>query len=364
MNELLRHIQAIIRDQGPVSLATYMGLTLGHPTLGYYQRQNPFGAGGDFITAPEISQMFGELIGLWSVQRWRDMGSPSRFMLCELGPGRGTLMADALRAARVAPDFLEAAHLHLVETSRALRETQKAVIGRAVTWHDHVADLPPLPAIFIANEFFDALPIRQFQRMPDGWHERMVTNNLDTDQLCFALSPLALRDDRVFPAALRAAQMGAIAELCPAGLAVLESLAAHLVAYGGAGLVIDYGPEKTAPGDSFQAVRGHRFCDPLQNPGAADLTAHVDFQSLAATAQRAGCLTDGPMPQGQFLLQLGLAMLAQRLAQNASPAEQEAIRSAFQRLTGADQMGHLFKALALRHPALATSPGFEARNHD
>ncbi len=364
MNALLRHIRAIIRDQGPVSLATYMGLTLGHPELGYYQRQSPFGAAGDFITAPEISQMFGELIGLWCVQRWRDMGSPSLFMLCELGPGRGTMMADALRAARVAPDFLNAAQLHLVETSRALRETQKAAIGRAVTWHDHVADLPPLPAIFIANEFFDALPIRQFQRLPGGWHERMVTIDPDTDQLCFTLSPVALGDDTVFAPALRAAAAGAIAELCPAGLAIIESLAAHICACGGAGLIIDYGPEKTAPGDSFQAVRGHSFCDPLQNPGEADLTAHVDFQSLAATAQRAGCLTDGPLPQGRFLLQLGLAMLAQRLAQNASPAEQDAIHSAFQRLTATDQMGHLFKALALRHPVLAVSPGFEACIHD
>jgi NADH dehydrogenase [ubiquinone] 1 alpha subcomplex assembly factor 7 len=359
MNELLQHIQAIIREQGPISLATYMGLALGHPKHGYYHSQSPFGAAGDFITAPEISQMFGELIGLWCVQRWRDMGGPREFMLCELGPGRGTLMADALRAARIAPDFLDAAHLHLVETSMVLRDAQKTAIGCAATWHDSVADLPPLPALIIANEFFDALPIRQFQRTPDGWHERMVNINPDTDQLCFALSPVPVRDDAIFPAAMRTAPSGAIAELCPAGQAILESLAAHLAAYGGAALIIDYGPAKSAVGDSFQAVRGHDYCDPLQHPGHADLTAHVDFQSLATVAQAAGCQTDGPVSQGQFLLQLGLAVRAQHLAQNATPDEQHAINSEFHRLTGPDQMGNLFKALALRHPALASSPGFE-----
>ncbi len=359
MNELLQHIQAIIRTEGPISLAAYMGLALGHPKHGYYQQGNPFGAAGDFITAPEISQMFGELIGLWCIQRWHDMGSPREFMLCELGPGRGTLMADALRAARIAPDFLNAAQVHLVETSRALRECQKANIARPITWHGGVADLPPLPALIIANEFFDALPIRQFQRTAGGWHERMVACDRDTDQLCFALSPVPVRDDAIFPAAMRLAPEGAIAELCPAGQGVITSLAAHIQQYGGGTLIIDYGPAVSAAGDSFQAVRGHGYCDPLQNPGHADLTAHVDFQSLAEAARSAGCQADGPVPQGQFLLQLGLAARAQRLTQNASPKEQEAIKSAFHRLTDSDQMGSLFKAMALRHPALAPSPGLE-----
>lgn len=359
MNELLHHIQAIIRDQGPITLATYMGLALGHPKHGYYQSQSPFGAVGDFITAPEISQMFGELIGLWCVQRWRDMGSPREFMLCELGPGRGTLMADALRAARIAPDFLDAASLHLVETSHALRAAQKTAIGRTAIWHDSVEDLPPLPALIIANEFFDALPIRQFQRAPDGWHERMVTVHPDTDQLCFALSPIPVRDDTIFPVAMRTAPVGSIAELCPAALAIVENLATHLCEHGGAALILDYGSEKSAAGDSFQAVRGHGYCDPLHTPGQADLTAHVDFQNLAAAAQSAGCHCDGPISQGQFLLQLGLAARAQILAKNATPHEQAAIHTAFQRLTEPGQMGQLFKALALCHPSLSPSPGFE-----
>lgn len=359
MTELLHHIQTLIRNQGPLSLAAYMGLALGHPAHGYYQAQTPFGVAGDFITAPEISQMFGELIGLWCVQRWRDMGGPPAFTLCELGPGRGTLMADALRAARVAPDFLNAARLHLVETSISLREAQKNAIGRAATWHDSVTDLPPLPALIIANEFFDALPIRQFQRMLDGWHERMVGIHPNTDELCFVLSPVPVRSDTIFPAAMRTAPVDAVAELCPAGQAIVEYLAAHVAVHGGAALIMDYGPATSAPGDSFQAVRGHGYCDPLQNPGFADLTAHVDFQSLVCTAQGAGCMTDGPLSQGQFLQNLGLTLLAQRLAQNAAPDEQAVIRSAFHRLTAADQMGQLFKAMALRHPALAPAPGFE-----
>ncbi len=359
MNPLLHHIRAIIRTEGPISLAEYMGLALGHPRYGYYQSQTPFGAAGDFITAPEISQMFGELIGLWCVQRWRDMGSPPEFILGELGPGRGALMADALRAARIAPDFLIGARVHLVETSCSLRKCQKAAITHPVIWHDHAADLPPLPALIIANEFFDALPIRQFQRMADGWHERMVAFDQESGQLCFALSPVPVRADIAFPDGMRAGPPGAIAELCLAGQGIMAGLAAHVAQHGGAALIIDYGPARSAPGDSFQAVRGHGYCDPLLNPGQADLTAHVDFQSLSDAARASGCQTDGPIPQGQFLLRLGLAARAQRLSQHASLDAQAAISSAFHRLTGSDQMGNLFKAMALRHPALGPSPGFE-----
>lgn len=358
MNELLRHIQAMIRTEGPISLSAYMGLALGHPKYGYYHSRNPFGAAGDFVTAPEISQMFGELIGLWCVQRWRDMGSPREFMLCELGPGRGTLMADALRAARIAPDFLSAMQLHLVETSLALRQCQRAGIGRAITWHDTVADLPPLPALIVANEFFDALPIRQFQRAGNGWRERMVTIDPDTDQLCFALSPSPVRDG-LLPAVMGTQPDGAIAEIRPAGQGIAAGLAAHLSGHGGAAIIIDYGPAKSAPGDSFQAVRGHGYCDPLQNPGQADLTAHVDFQALAQAARAEGCHVDGPIPQGRFLLALGLEARAARLAQNATADEQAQIKSAIHRLTAPDQMGSLFKAMALRHPAIPVSAGFE-----
>ncbi|MCK9992961.1 MAG: NADH dehydrogenase [ubiquinone] 1 alpha subcomplex assembly factor 7 [Alphaproteobacteria bacterium] len=360
MSELLSHIQSMIRAQGPITLAAYMGLALGHPKFGYYHSQTVFGAEGDFITAPEISQMFGELIGLWCVQRWRDMGSPREFLLCELGPGRGALMADALRAAKLAPDFLDAARLHLVETSPALREKQRLAIARPIIWHDRLADLPLLPALVIANEFFDALPIHQFERAPDGWRERMVTLDPQTDQLCFALSPVPVADAAIFSAAVRTAPEGAIAEICPAGQAVMTGITGHLAEQGGAALILDYGPMLSAPGGSFQAVRGHEFCDPLQNPGMADLTAHVDFQCLAHAAARAGCQTDGPVTQGQFLLRLGMAERAQRLAQNATPPEREAIESALRRLTDPGQMGSLFKVLALRHPALTPSPGFGA----
>ena len=359
MNPLLHQLQTMIRTEGPISLSIYMGLALGHPEHGYYHSRNPIGAAGDFITAPEISQMFGELIGLWCVQCWRDMGAPREFILCELGPGRGTLMADALRAARIAPDFLSAARLHFVETSPVLRESQQAAIKQPVIWHDGVADLPPLPALIIANEFFDALPIRQFQRMPGGWHERMIALDPQTEQLCFVLSPAPLPADGVFPEAVRSAPDGAIAEICLAARGVVAHLAKHLVEHGGAALIIDYGPSASAPGDSFQAVSGHKHVNPLCDPGAADLTAHVDFQALADAARVAGCHVDGPIAQGRFLLALGMAQRAARLAQNAPADEQAMLKSAVHRLTAPDQMGSLFKVMALRHPALAPSPGFE-----
>lgn len=359
MSDLTRILQRMIRAEGPVSVSTYMGLALGHPRHGYYQRQDPFGAAGDFITAPEISQMFGELIGLWCVRRWCAMGRPHPFMLCELGPGRGTLMADALRAARVMPEFLNAARLHLVETSQALRLRQQQAIGRDIIWHESVMELAPLPGLIIANEFFDALPIRQFQRAGDKWHERMIALDSETGRFCFSLAPAPLRDAAMLPAAMGAAPHGAIAEICPAGRGIIACVAAQLMEHGGAALIIDYGPAESAPGDSFQAVRGHAYCDPLADPGHADVTAHVDFQSLAEAAGKAGCAIDGPLAQGRFLLQLGLAARAQRLAENASRAEQDAIRAAFHRLSDPGQMGGLFKAMALRHPGLGPSPGFE-----
>ena len=358
MNPLLQIIQRMIRAGGPIPLPVYMGLALGHPEHGYYQRKDPFGAAGDFITAPEISQMFGELIGLWCVQRWRDMGSPGAFILCELGPGRGALMRDALRAAGLAPDFLQAARLHLVETSRRLRARQKEALQVPIIWHDSVTQLPQIPAIFIANEFFDALPIRQFQRCKNHWRERMISINPSTDQLCFSLSPLPLADATILPAAMRCAPEGAIAEISPAAQAVMQILAGHIAGHGGAALIIDYGPAASAPGDSFQAVRGQRYCDPLQDPGLADLTAHVDFQALAHAAQAAGCETDGPIPQGDFLQRLGIGLRARKLSENATPEQRAAIASALHRLTGPEQMGSLFKALALRHRDLPPAAGF------
>ncbi|MFG1480071.1 SAM-dependent methyltransferase [Xanthobacter sp. V4C-4] len=338
----------------PVS--RYMALCLGHPRHGYYITRDPLGAGGDFTTAPEISQMFGELLGLWAVATWQQMGAPPRFVLAELGPGRGTLMADALRAARVAPAFGAAAQVHLVETSPVLRTAQRrALADRAVQWHDRVEDLPPGPAIVLANEFFDALPVDQYVRAADGWHERRV--GLDADgRLVFGLDPRPSPLAAAF-APRGPAPEGAVLERMESGPAL--ALARHLAAGGGAALVVDYG-HAGGFGDTLQALSGHAFADPLAAPGAADLTAHVDFAALARMAAGQGAAAFGPVPQGEFLLRLGLGARAERLMADAGPDGEDAIAGAALRLagTGDGQMGALFKVLALAAPAVGTPPAF------
>ncbi|OYX13939.1 MAG: methyltransferase [Rhizobiales bacterium 32-66-8] len=338
-----------------------MALCLGHPRHGYYMTRDPLGAGGDFTTAPEISQIFGELLGLWAVATWQQMGSPSRFNLVELGPGRGTLMSDALRAARLVPPFGAAVHVHLVETSPVLRGRQKAMLADAgvpLAWHDRIEDLPGDPAIVLANEFFDALPISQFQRSAQGWHERRIGLD-EAGALVIGVDPR--------PAPFAQALARHVPEPHPVG-AVLEhlesdapaALAAHLSNSGGAALVIDYGYERSALGDTLQALAQHRFVDPLHRPGEADLTAHVDFAALARTAEATGTPAHGPLPQGEFLARLGLHARADRLKRDAAPAQREAIDLAVARLAGTGQtaMGTLFKVLALSHPSLGTPPGF------
>ncbi len=352
-----------IRQAGPLSVAEFMAEALGHPEHGYYRSRDPFGAAGDFTTAPEISQMFGELIGLWCVAMWQAMGSPAEANLVELGPGRGTLMADALRAAGLRPDFAAAARLHLVETSPALRARQAEALqaaapGCAPAWHDDLATVPEGPLLLVANELFDALPVHQFQRIADGWRERVVGLVPDGTRLGFGLAmpgpALALLAD-----AHRAAPPGAIVELSPARLALAGEIARRVVRDGGAALIIDYGPAASAPGDSLQAVRDHAPADPLAEPGLADLTAHVDFAALARAARDAGAAVHGPVPQGGLLSQLGLELRATALLRVADAAQARDIRAAAARLLGPDEMGTLFKALAIVDPALPTPPGFD-----
>lgn len=359
MNPVDQHLRQLIAHQGPVSVARYMQLALGHPEHGYYMRADPLGAAGDFITSPEISQIFGELIGAWCVQSWRDMGSPAAFALTELGPGRGTLMADALRAAKHAPDFLAAAQLHLVETSPVLRAKQLAAIGPRAGWHHSVDTLPELPMLIIANEFFDALPVRQFQRAGRGWYERMVGSDPDTDELVFCLSPEPLVDISFLPDAGRDAPAGTIIEICPAAVAIAGALAHRIAANGGAALIIDYGHAASAPGDTLQAMRAHTYCDVLADPGCADLTAHVDFAQLAGAARAAGARVYGSVAQGVFLNRLGIQQRAEILLRNADAAQAEQIRTAVARLTAPDQMGSLFKVMAMCHPLLTAPAGFE-----
>ena len=355
MTALAAEIRERIRQEGPLSVAAYMELCLNHPVHGYYRRGRPIGAAGDFITAPEVSQMFGELIGLWCAALWQSADRPRPVRLVELGPGRGTLLADALRAAGTVPAFRDALDLHLIESSETLRAEQAALLGDArPTWHERFETVPPGPALVIANEFFDALPIRQFERVGASWRERVVTVAPDSGALGFAVNCAPCPD----AARLGAAPAGAVIERAPARVALAATLGARIAADGGAALIIDYGHERPGIGDTLQAVKRHRRHDVLADPGGADLTAHVDFSALAAAARRAGAHAFGPVPQGAFLQALGIDARADRLRQGASAEQAAAIDAAHRRLVGADQMGTLFKALAIAHPALGAPPGF------
>ena len=356
MTALAAEIRERIRRDGPLSVAAYMELCLNHPSHGYYRRGRPIGAAGDFITAPEVSQMFGELISLWCAAVWQSMGRPRPVRLVELGPGRGTLLADALRAAETVPAFRAAIDLHLVETSETLRAEQAASLGDArPAWHERFETVPAGPVLVVANEFFDALPIRQFERVGDTWRERMVTLAPDAETLSFAVNGAACPD----AAALGAAPAGAIVERAPARDALAAALAARVATDGGAALIVDYGHARPGIGDTLQAVKRHRRHGVLEDPGSADLTAHVDFSALAAAARGAGAEAFGPVLQGAFLRALGIDVRAARLRQSAGAEQAAAIDAALRRLTGADEMGTLFKALAIAHPALGAPPGFE-----
>ena len=353
MTALKRHIAARIAASGPMTLAEYMATCLMHPEMGYYATSDPFGAGGDFTTAPEISQMFGEVIGLCLAQTWLDQGQPASFVLAELGPGRGTLMADILRATKGVPGFLDAAAVHLVETSPALRDVQRRNLeGHAITWHDTVAKLPDAPLYLVANEFFDALPIRQFQRDGDGWRERVVA--LREGALAFGLgAPVAPPE---LTGRLADTADGDIVETCAPSRAIAVEIGARIAAQGGAALIVDYGGWRSL-GDTFQAVKGHAATDPLEAPGEADLTAHVDFEALAIAASpaRHAQLT----PQGTLLRRLGIEARADVLARNLDGPDRENHLAAFRRLTDRDEMGTLFKVLALHPSTTAPPPGTE-----
>jgi NADH dehydrogenase [ubiquinone] 1 alpha subcomplex assembly factor 7 len=362
MNPLEILIREMIAENGPLSLETYMALALTHPVHGYYVSKLPLGESGDFITAPEISQIFGELIGLWCVAVWRLMGAPQPLLVVELGPGRGTLMADALRAARVAPDFLSAIDVRLVESNGQLQHWQRAALkdfGGPVGWHATIEELPDGPAIIVANEFFDCLPVRQFVRGTNGWHERLVGLNGE-GRLCFGLAP----DPE--PGLIARGEPGQVFEAGLAAARLMTWLAARISAQGGVLLAIDYGYDSPAHGETLQAARSHRFADPLIDPGEADITAHVDFCSLSRAARAAGATVHGPVPQGEWLARLGLFERAAKLRKQASHYQIAEIDSALQRLAAERQdsatgdMSRLFKVLAVTGPGVPVPPGFEA----
>lgn len=359
MSGLKAELVRLIAEEGPIPVSRFMALCLGHPRHGYYMTRDPFGAEGDFTTAPEISQMFGEMIGLWAAHLWQVMGAPARFALVELGPGRGTLMADMLRATRIVPGFHAAASVHLVETSPRLRSVQAATLsGKAEpAWHDRVGTALDGPVIVIANELLDALPLDQFVMTKAGWCERLV--GLDREgRLAFGLA------GQVLPAGTSprmTGDEGAVLEQPAAALDLVSEIAAHVARSGGAALFIDYGSLGSGFGDTLQAMRRHRFVEPLAEPGEADLTVHVDFARMAQAALQAGAAVQGPSLQADFLLALGLAERAQALSDKAAAEQAQAIGAAFDRLTerGETGMGDLFKVLALSHPVVPKLPGFD-----
>jgi NADH dehydrogenase [ubiquinone] 1 alpha subcomplex assembly factor 7 len=339
-----------IANGGPLTIAEYMAACLSDPDHGYYMTREPFGASGDFVTAPEISQMFGELIGLWAVEAWQRMGRPAPFVLAEIGPGRGTLMADALRAARLLPDFERAARIVLVETSPRLEKIQRNRLKQHdISWARSVTELPAGPAILIANEFFDALPVRQFVRSSDGWSERMV--GIEDHRLAFADRPAP---DFAGPQPPPAE--GTIVESAEASAEIMDILARRIAAQGGTLLAIDYGHDGEGHGDTLQAVRAHEFDPPLAHPGEADLTVHVNFQALASTARTAVATAWPLLTQGEFLLALGLLDRAGRLGAGKPASMQADIRAAAERLASPNAMGTLFKVLCVTDPGIRLPP--------
>ncbi|MFK7754510.1 MAG: class I SAM-dependent methyltransferase [Sedimentitalea sp.] len=344
-----------IGETGPISLADYMADCLLHPEFGYYATRDPFGAAGDFITAPEISQMFGELIGLALAQSWLDQGAPSRFTLAELGPGRGTLMRDLLRATRGIAGFHAAADLVLVEPSPKLRAVQgETLANHPPRWLNSASDLPDAPLFLVANEVFDALPIRQFQRAEQGWNERCVA--LRDGMLTLGLAPAAPYD--MLAHRVGDTKPGDLVELCAPAHAMAADIAAPIARHGGAALIIDYGDWRSL-GDTLQALHAHMPVPILQNPGHCDLTAHVDFEPLANAARNAGCAHSRLTPQGVFLERLGITERAKALAHSATPEATEALISAHRRLTHPAEMGNLFKVLGLFADSAPPPPGLE-----
>jgi len=349
-----------IRAEGPLSVAAYMAMALHDPDEGYYARCHPIGAQGDFITAPEISQVFGELIGLWCAVVWGELGRPDPVILAELGPGRGELMSDLLRAAARVPDFRRALRLHLVEASAPLRtEQQRRLAQFEPIWVSRPEDLPDGPMLLVANEFLDALPVRQFVRRGTDWSERLVALDGE-DRFVFVEGPPSPAARLLVPESLRdTAGQGVVVEICPAALALAAALGMRFSDQPGAALFIDYGYWSSTPGPTLRALRRHRAVSELAAPGTADLSVHVDFLAFTDAARAGGAEVYGPVPQGRLLAALGARERVVALGARATPSQQRAIDSGVERLLDPGGMGTLFKAVAMISPGLATPPGFE-----
>ena len=359
ISPLQSEIRKLIKSSGPMPVWRYMELCLMHPEHCYYMSRDPLGREGDFTTAPEVSQMFGELLGLWAASVWKAIGSPPMLRLVELGPGRGTMMADALRALRVLPPLYESLDIHLVEVNPVLREKQRAMLSgaRNIFWHDRIDDVPEGPAVIFANEYFDVLPIHQVVKRETGWHERVVQLD-DNGRLVFGASAEPMpRFEVLLPPLVRAAPVGAVFEWRPD--AEIMKIARRVREQDGAALIIDYGHLRSDAGDTFQAIARHSFTDPLKNPGQADVTAHVDFQALVRAAEDVGARVHGPVTQGEFLKRLGIETRALTLQAKTTPEVSADIAGALKRLTdsGRGGMGSMFKVVAITEPNLTSVAG-------
>jgi len=359
MSGLRQRLAQLIAAAGPLTVAEYMAQCLFDPADGYYMTREPFGAAGDFTTAPEISQMFGELVAIWLAESWTLLGKPAGVTVAEIGPGRGTLMKDMLRTlGRVAPAMLERPAA-LIEISPRLREVQAATLGEAhVEWHENLAALPDGPLLLVGNELLDAVPMRQFVKTGSGWRERAVTVDADGG-LAFAAAATGI-EPGLLPADAATVPAGAIFETAPAREAVASGIGNHLARHGGAALLIDYGYEGPLLGDTLQALQEHAYADPLADPGMADLTSHVDFTPLLA-AMRAQGLDAQLMTQGEFLLDMGLIERAGRLGSGRGRELQERLSSEVERLAGPEQMGTLFKAMLVGPQGLNLPPAAARR---
>jgi len=362
LEDKLRHR---IREAGPISVAEYMTIRLLDPVQGYYPTRDPLGADGDFITAPEISQMFGEVLGLWCVQSWIDLGRPETLHLIEYGPGRGIMMSDMLRSASLDPGFRAAVQVWLIEASAALEAVQGRTLGAAgvsVQWAARLEDVPAGPTLIIGNEFLDCLPVQQLIcndpfAGKDGWVERRVGLD-DEDRLCFVkvdVPAAATLTDRL-PVGAADARKDDLLETCPSVAQIVDSLSQRFKAHPGRALFIDYGPEDTEFGDTLQALKRHEKVGVFSDPGNTDLTARVDFAALSETAKAAGLSASAAVPQREFLSKLGLEMRAVALIR-AKPDAKPMIARQVHRLTDADEMGELFKAMCLSSPDLPTPMG-------
>jgi NADH dehydrogenase [ubiquinone] 1 alpha subcomplex assembly factor 7 len=340
MTPLKKIIDEIIASEGPMPLDRYMGLCLGHPTYGYYMTRDPLGEQGDFITAPEISQIFGELVGVWCATAWVAMGKPAKFNLVELGPGKGTLMADILKASKAMPGFRGAAQIHLVETSPTLRKVQGAKLGSSITWNDTLAGVPDGPLVLVANEFLDAIPIRQFEKRDRKWFER-----------CVGAEGMGL-----IPATLDVSlgMNGDVIEFAPQRLGIAEEIGQRLAKNPGVALIVDYGYLETAPGDTLQAMRDHQYVPVTDMPGESDLTSHVDFEALGKAFSQGGAKTYPAITQRSFLLAMGIEPRAAMLSSKADTETAEVMARAVARLIGESEMGRLFKVMVGTSPNLAT----------